>query len=397
MSDQNNKNKEEIQLTNEIILEAPAPEAPVLTLDPTEGPELNLQQVNKEKPEDLVERARLSPAEQKQVDDFAQSIDIRDSGVILQYGAGAQKKMTAFSEGALNSVRSKDLGEVGDMLSGLVTQLKSFSTEETEKGGFMGFFKKTSNKITNMKARYATAEANVNQISTNLENHQITLMKDVAMLDKMYEQNVVYFKELTMYILAGKKKLAEVESVELPALKEKAKQSGLPEDAQAANDLANLCDRFSKKLYDLELTRTISIQMAPQIRMIQNNDTLMSEKIQSTIVNTIPLWKSQMVLALGVAHSQQAAKAQREVTDMTNELLKRNSETLKTATIETARESERGIVDIETLQLTNQNLIASLDEVVRIQTEGKEKRAAAEIELARIEGELKTKLLELRN
>ena len=372
---------------------APVPEAPALTLDGAVGAAASPVQT---KPEELVERARLTPAEQKQVDDFAQQIDIHDTAIIMQYGAGAQKKMSTFSENALTSVRSKDLGEVGDMLSSLVVELKSFDIKEEEQKGFLGFFKKTGNKITAMKARYATAESNVGQIVKTLEGHQVTLLKDIAMLDQMYGQNVVYFKELTMYILAGKKKLAEVEATELPALQQKAQESGLPEDAQAANDLANLCDRFSKKLHDLELTRTISIQMAPQIRLIQNNDTLMNEKIQSTLVNTIPLWKSQMVLSLGVAHSQQAAKAQREVTDMTNELLRRNSEALKTATIETAKESERGVVDIETLQLTNKNLIESLDEVVRIQTEGRQKRAEAEVELARIEGELKTKLLELR-
>lgn len=351
-----------------------------------------------QKHEDLVERARLTPAEQKQVDDFAAQINIHDSALIMQFGASAQKKMTTFSEGALNNVRSKDLGEVGTMLSGLVVELKSFDTSDEKNNGFFGgLFKKGANKVTAMKARYATAEKNVEQIAHTLEGHQITLLKDIATLDKMYEQNVIYFKELTMYIIAGKKKLKETEETELPALQEKAKKSNLPEDAQAANDLANLCDRFSKKLHDLELTRTISIQMAPQIRLIQNNDTLMNEKIQSTLVNTIPLWKSQMVLSLGVAHSQQAAKAQREVTDMTNELLRRNSEALKMATIETAKESERGIVDIETLQLTNKNLIDSLDEVVRIQTEGRQKRAEAEVELARIEGELKQKLLQLHN
>ncbi len=369
----------------------PAAAAPTLTLDsaPAAAPQ-------QPKVEELVERARLTPAEQKQVDDFAQQIDIHDSAIIVQYGAGAQKKMSTFSESALSSVRSKDLGEVGGMLSSLVTELKSFDVKEEEQKGFLGFFKKTNNKIVALKARYATAESNVAQIVKTLENHQTTLLKDVATLDKMYEQNVVYFKELTMYILAGKKKLAEVEGTELPQLRQKAEQSGLPEDAQAANDLANLCDRFGKKLHDLELTRTISIQMAPQIRLIQNNDTLMNEKIQSTLVNTIPLWKSQMVLTLGVAHSQQAAQAQREVTDMTNELLRKNSEALKMATIETAKESERGVVDIETLQITNRNLIESLDEVVRIQTEGRQRRAEAEVELARIEGELKTKLLELR-
>ncbi len=373
---------------------APAAEGPVLTLD-APPPEYQAPVVVA-KPESIDERANLTPAEKKQVEEFAEKINLRDSGLVLQYGSGAQKKMTTFSESALNSVRSKDLGEVGGMLSGLVTQIKSFDITEEEKGGFMGLFKKGSNKITSVKAKYATAETNVNAIARTLENHQVTLLKDVAMLDKMYEQNVVYFKELSMYILAGRKKLNEVEATELPELKKKAKESNLPEDAQAVNDLANLCDRFDKKLHDLELTRTISVQMAPQIRLIQNNDTLMSEKIQSTLVNTIPLWKSQMVLALGVQHSQQAAKAQREVTDMTNELLKKNSEALKMATIETAKESERGVVDIETLQLTNKNLIESLNEVVRIQTEGKQKRQAAEVELARIEGELKQKLLELR-
>ncbi len=379
------------QAVPQLTLDTPA--APVLTLD-TEAPVAVAAQVKP--PEELADRARLTPAEQKQVDDFAQQIDLNDTTIIMQYGAGAQKKMSTFSESALSSVRSKDLGEVGGMLSGLVTQLKSFDVSEEKGGGLFGLFKKGSNKITNLKAKYATAETNVNEIVKALEKHQVTLMKDVALLDKMYEQNVVYFKELTMYILAGKKKLAEVESTELVALRQKAEQSKLPEDAQAANDLANKCDRFGKKLHDLELTRTISIQMAPQIRLIQNNDTLMTEKIQSTLANTIPLWKSQMVLALGVAHSQQAAQAQREVSDMTNELLRKNSEQLKMATIETAKESERGIVDIETLQLTNRNLIDSLDEVVRIQTEGRQRRAEAEVELARIEGELKDKLLELR-
>ncbi len=382
------------QSVPELKLDGAAPE---LTFDaPEDGASVPPPLPKKE--EELVERARLNPAEQKQVDDFAGQINLHDSTIIMQYGAGAQKKMSTFSEGALNSVRSKDLGEVGGMLTGLVTQLKSFDVSEEKGGGFFGnLFKKGANRVTAIKAKYASAEVNVSQIASALEGHQVTLLKDIATLDKMYEQNVVYFKELTMYILAGKKKLKEVEATELPELKKKAKESGLAEDAQAANDLANLCDRFGKKLHDLELTRTISIQMAPQIRLIQNNDTLMSEKIQSTLVNTIPLWKSQMVLALGVAHSQQAASAQREVTDFTNEMLKRNSEALKTATIETAKESERGIVDIETLQLTNRNLIDSLDEVVRIQTEGRQKRAEAEVELARIEGELKDKLLQLRN
>jgi uncharacterized protein YaaN involved in tellurite resistance len=347
--------------------------------------------------ESLEDRARLTPEEQRQVDDFAGKINLRDSGIILQYGASAQKKMTGFSENALTNVRSKDLGEVGGMLSGLVAQLKSFDVSEKEKKGLFGIFKRTANKLTVMKAQYTAVENNVGEIVIALEKHQITLLKDIAMLDKMYQQNVIYFKEITMYVLAGKKKLAEVENTELPALREKAQASGLPEDAQAANDLANLCDRFSKKLHDRELTRTISIQMAPQIRLIQNNDIVMSEKIQSTLVNTIPLWKSQMVLALGLAHSQQAAKAQREVSDMTNELLRKNAEALKSSTIETAREAERGIVDIETLKYTNQNLIETLDEVVRIQDEGRQKRRDAEVELSRIEGDIKRKLLELRS
>ena len=293
-------------------------------------------------------------------------------------------------------MKTKDLGEIGQMLSDVVTELKSFEIEEEDRG-FFGFFKKSSNKLEGMKAKYGKAEANVNQICKVLENHQIQLLKDIALLDKMYDLNTTYFKELSMYILAGKKKLNEVEKEELPRLMEKAQKSGLPEDAQAANDLASLCNRFEKKLHDLELTRMISIQMAPQIRLVQNNDTLMSEKIQSTIVNTIPLWKSQMVLAIGINHSEQAARAQREVTDMTNELLRKNAEVLKTATIETAKESERGIVDMETLKITNESLITTLDEVVRIQTEGRAKRQEAEIELRRMEGELKQKLLEMSN
>ncbi len=389
------KTNETAEQQEAIVLEVPGAE-PQLVLETTPVVLPNAPGVAKV--EEISERANLTPAEQKQVDEFAGKIDLHDSSLILQYGSGAQKKMTTFSESALSSVRSKDLGEVGGMLTGLVTQLKSFSVEETEKSGFFGgMFKKASNKVTSLRARYSTAEKNVNEIMSALENHQVTLIKDISMLDKMYEQNVVYFKELTMYILAGKKRLADAEKTELPALKAKAKETGLPEDAQAANDYANLLDRFEKKLHDLELTRTISIQMAPQIRLIQNNDVLMSEKIQSTLTNTIPLWKSQMVLALGVAHSQQAAAAQREVTDMTNDLLRKNSEMLKTSSIETAKESERGIVEIETLQQTNQNLITTLDEVVRIQTEGRQKRAAAEGELARIEGELKQKLLQLRD
>lgn len=338
----------------------------------------------------------LSPEEQKMVSDFAEQIDLSQSNLILQYGAGTQKKIADFSENALNNVKTKDLGEIGEMLTNVVTELKSFDTEEEEKG-FLGFFKKTSNKINTMKAKYDKAELNVNKICKVLENHQMQLLKDVAMLDKMYDLNKNYFKELSMYILAGKKKLKKVQSEELPKLIEKSTQTGLPEDAQAVNDLTAVINRFEKKIHDLELTRMISIQMAPQIRLVQGNDTIMAEKIQSTIVNTIPLWKSQMVLALGVVHSSQAARAQREVTDMTNELLKKNAATLKMATIETAKESERGIVDMETLRVTNASLISTLDEVIRIQTEGRQKRKEAELELNRIENELKEKLLSLKN
>lgn len=337
----------------------------------------------------------LTPEEKKQVDAFANQIELSNSNLILQYGAGTQKKIADFSESALGNVRSKDLGEVGQMLSNVVTELKSFDVEEEEKG-FMGIFKKSANRITNMKAKYARAETNVNRICQVMEGHQVQLLKDVAMLDKMYELNKNYYKELTMYILAGKKKLIKVQTEDLPALIAKSEASGLPEDAQAANDLSSMCNRFEKKLHDLELTRIISIQMAPQIRLVQSNDTMMAEKIQSTLVNTIPLWKSQMVLALGVAHSGQAAQAQREVTDMTNELLKKNAQTLKMATIETAKESERGIVDIETLKHTNESLISTLDEVMRIQQEGHQKRMEAEVELRRIEEELKNKLLSMK-
>lgn len=349
-----------------------------------------------EKAAEVFDESKLSPQERKMVDDFASKIELNNSNMILQYGAGAQKKMADFAETALGNVQSKDLGEIGTMLSSVVTELKSFDEDEEDKG-ILGFFKKSSNKITAMKAKYAKAEVNVNKITQVLEGHQIQLLKDVAMLDKMYDLNKTYFKELSMYILAGKKKLNKAMTEELPALQEKARISGLPEDAQAANDFASLCNRFEKKLHDLELTRMISIQMAPQIRLVQGNDTLMSEKIQSTIVNTIPLWKSQMVLALGIHHSEQAAKAQREVTDMTNELLRKNAATLKLATIETAKESERGVVDIETLKVTNESLISTLDEVMRIQTEGREKRKQAEVELRDIENQLKDKLLQMRN
>ena len=336
----------------------------------------------------------LSDEERQMVDNFVGQIDLDNSNAILQYGVGTQKKMADFSETALKNVRTKDLGEVGDLLSGVVTELKSFDAEEEK--GFLGFFKKQSNKITAMKAKYDKTEVNVNKICDVLEGHQVQLMKDVAMLDKMYDQNLAYFKELSMYILAGKKKLAQVREQELPQLREQAQRSGQPEDAQAAKDLENKCERFEKKIHDLELTRMISIQTAPQIRLVQNNDTLMVEKIQSTVVNTIPLWKSQMVLALGVAHSNQAAEAQREVTDMTNELLKKNAEKLKMATIETAKESERGIVDMETLKATNESLISTLDEVMKIQQEGHQKRQEAEAEINRLENELKGKLLEMR-
>ena len=337
----------------------------------------------------------LSPEEEKIVAEFLPKIDVRDSNLVLQYGAGSQQKIADFSENILNTVRTKDLGEVGEVLSSVVTELKDFDVQEQEKG-FLSFFKKSANKITALQTKYDKAEANVDKIVEDLEGHQIQLMKDTAMLDQMYEMNVVYFKELSMYIIAGKRKLEEVRGGELAELMAKAQASSLQEDAQAANDLANLCDRFEKKIYDLELTRMISIQMAPQIRLIQNNNAVMSDKIQSTIVNTIPLWKSQMVLALGVEHSRQAAAAQRQVTDMTNELLKRNSETLKLATIDTAKESERGVVDMETLKQTNENLISTLDEVLRIQDEGRQKRHEAEMELAQIEGQLKNKLLEIR-
>ena len=328
------------------------------------------------------------------VDEFSGQIDLRNSNMILQYGAGAQKKMADFSEKALENVQTQDLGEVGELLGSVVTELKSFDAEEER--GILGFFKRGANKITAMKAKYAKAEANVNRICQVLEGHQVQLMKDSAMLDKMYELNRTYFKELSMYILAGKKKLQVVRNGELSSLTAKAQATGLPEDAQAAKDLDSMCNRFEKKIHDLELTRMISIQTAPQIRLVQNNDTLMVEKIQSTIVNTIPLWKSQMVLALGVEHSTQAAAAQREVTDMTNQLLRKNAEKLKMATVETAKESERGIVDMDTRKATNESLISTLDEVMNIQKEGRQRRQEAEAELRGMEQELKTKLLEIQ-
>jgi len=373
-------------------------EAPELTLSPLgAGGMEETQLVQTESVLKVVEEApvsQLTPEEERQVADFAEKIDLRDSNLILQYGAGAQKKIADFSEAALDNVKSKDLGEVGQIRSEGVVELKSIEVEEEEKGLF-GLFKKSVNRVEGIKAKYAKAETNVNQICKALQNHQIQLLKDIALLDKMYDLNTTYFKELTMYIMAGKRKLARVQQEELPVLLDKAAKSGLPEDAQAANDLSSMLNRFEKKLHDLELTRMISIQMAPQIRLVQNNDTLMTEKIQSTLVNTIPLWKSQMVLAIGISHSEQAAKAQREVTDMTNDLLKKNAEVLKTATIQTAKESERGIVDMETLKKTNESLITTLDEVVRIQADGRTKRREAEVELSRMEGELKSKLLQL--
>ena len=368
--------------------------APTLTLDPFQGMEEKKPPVQQQKEEPALDDSILTEEERRTVDAFAKQIDLTKSTLVLQYGAGTQKKMADFSESALENVRSKDLGEVGDLLSGVVKELKNFDEEEEK--GFLGIFKKASNKIENMKAKYAKAEANVNEIVKVLEKHQVQLMKDTALLDKMYELNLTYFKELSMYILAGKKKLQEVRSGELMELTAKAQASGLPEDAQAAKDLDSMCNRFEKKIHDLELTRMISIQTTPQIRLVQNNDTLMVEKIQSTIVNTIPLWKSQMVLALGVEHSTQAAAAQREVTDMTNELLRKNAEKLKMATIETAKESERGIVDMDTLKATNESLISTLDEVMNIQREGRQKRAEAEAELQTMENELKQKLLQIQ-
>lgn len=369
---------------------------PTLTFEPLQE-EAPVAEVKKEEPaKPEMDDSILSPQERKMVDDFAKQIDIRNSAAILQYGAGTQKKMADFSEDALDKVRTKDLGEVGDLLENVVTELKNFDAEE-ERKGIMGFFKKGGNKLEALKNKYSKAETNVNKIVEMLEKHQIQLMKDAAIMDKMYALNLNYFKELSMYILAGKKKLEEIRATELPQLMNKAQISGLPEDAQAAKDLDSLCDRFEKKIHDLELTRMIAIQTAPQIRLVQGNDTLMAEKIQSTIVNTIPLWKSQMVIALGVTHSTEAAKAQREVTDMTNALLQKNAETLKLATAEAARESERGIVDIETLQKTNESLISTFDEVMNIQREGREKRRAAEAEMYRLEGELKQKLLQIHN
>lgn len=364
-----------------LVFDAPEPEAPKA---PVTKPE-----------EKVLDDSVLSDEEKKMVENFSQQIDLTNSNAILQYGAATQKKMADFSETALENVKTKDLGEIGDMLTSVVTELKSFDTEEESKG-FLGIFKKPANKISSMKTKYARAETNVNEICKALENHQVVLMKDIAVLDKMYDLNLTYFKELTMYILAGKKKLEEVRATKLQDLMAKAQRTGLAEDAQAARDLDGLCQRFEKKIHDLELTRMISIQTAPQIRLVQSSDTAMVEKIQSTIVNTIPLWKSQMVLALGVEHSNQAARAQQSVTEMTNELLRKNADTLKMAATESAKAAERGIVDIETLKHTNESLISTLDEVMKIQAEGREKRQAAEVELRHMEDDLKKKLLEIR-
>lgn len=369
-------------------------ETPSLTLEPDLGELEKKEEVLPKKQTQKEEVPVLTPEEQKMVNDFAAKIDIENTNQILQYGAGTQKKMADFSDTALENVKTQDLGEIGELISNVVGELKDF--DEQEEGKFFGFFRKQTSKIENLKNKYDKAQANVEKITDSLQQHQVRLMKDSAMLDKMYEQNLNYFKELTMYILAGKKKLEETRNGKLAEMKNKAALSGLPEDAQAARDLDEKCSRFEKKLHDLELTRTIAMQTAPQIRLIQNNDTVMVEKIQTTIVNTIPLWKSQMVLALGIAHSAEAAQAQRQVTDITNELLRKNAETLHMATVETAKESERGIVDLETLQKTNADLIQTLDDVMRIQMEGRQKRQAAEMEMHRMEEELKRKLLEIR-
>ena len=372
-----------------------APAAPTLTLDPEADAKV-VEEAKKATPV-TVEDTPLSPEEQKMVQDFAEKIDLTNSQMILQYGAASQKKLSDFSDSALSRVRTKDMGETGELITQLIGELKGFDATAENQKGFLGFFKKKSNELEALKVKYDKADVNVERIKAQLEDHQVTLMKDIAMLDKMYQLNLVYFKELSMYILAGRKKLQQVRENDLAAAEAKAKASGLPEDAQAARDLADQCDRFEKKLYDLELTRNISIQMGPQIRLIQSNDTMMAEKIQTTIVNTIPLWKNQMVLALGLAHSQQAMQAERAVTDMTNDLLKKNAEALKLGTIETAKESQRGVVDIETLQQTNKSLIETLDELNKIQTEGRAKRAAAEQELTRIEDELRAKMMEIRS
>lgn len=374
------------------------PVMPTLTLDPF-GEESNTNDIDNsdllmKKDEKDPEEEKLSESERKMVKEFAEKIDITNTNMILQYGAGAQKKVASFSETALKSVKTRDLGEVGDMLTNLVTDLKAFSADEKEQSVFLGIFKKANNKISNLKTKYDSAEVNVDKVSKELQKHQVKILKDIAMLDKMYELNLAYSKELTMYIIAGKQKLKDMKEYEMPKLREKARLSGSTEDAQSVNDMVSLCDRFEKKIHDLELTRMVSLQMAPQIRLVQNSNNLMAEKIQSTIVNTIPLWKNQIVLALGISHLNQAMKAQREVSNMTNELLLKNAETLKMGTIETAKESERGIVDIDTIKKTNQSLISTIDEVVKIQHDGRIKRQEAEVELSKIENELKSKLLE---
>ena len=398
MSEMNNNQQEaQAQVQEEPVI--------TLTLTPDEVEkenekklaELELKQENALTEKDPLEEMKLSAAERKTIDDFSKKIDITESNTILQYGSAAQKKVTDFSNTALKNVRTKDLGEIGSLLSNLVVELKTTDDSQENKGFFSGLFGKSKDKVNEFKAKYDKAEVNVEKIAGILEDHQITLLKDIALLDELYERNAQNTKELSMYILAGKKKLKEVRENELPALIRKAKESSLPEDAQAANDLEQACVRFEKKLHDLELTRQVSIQMGPQIRLVQNNDTLMTEKIQSTLVNTIPLWKNQIVLSLGIEHSKQAMEAEREVTNMTNDLLKKNAETLHQATIDVAKESERGIVDIETLQHTNEQLIATLDEVLQIQKEGHEKREAAELELRRIENQLTSKLLEINN
>lgn len=369
-------------------------EPPQLTLG-TEPPAAPGAEEKKEVEPVKIDESMLTEEERKMVDDFSKKIDITDTQLVLQYGSAAQKSVASFSESALSSVRTKDLGEVGDTLSDLVVELKDFGEEE-DKGGIFGFFKKAGNKMETMKAQYSKAEANVEKITRELEQHQVRLMKDIAMFDQMYELNLKYYKELTMYIIAGKKRLAEVRANDVEELRKKAEASGAAEDAQAYNDMVQMCDRFEKKLHDLELTRMVSIQMGPQTRMLQNNDMLMVEKIQSSLVNTIPLWKSQMVLALGLENSRKATAAQSAVTNATNELLKKNADMLKMGTVAAAKEAERSIIDIETLQHTNQQLISTLDEVIQIQKDGAQKRREAEVELGRIEGELKQKLMELR-
>ena len=380
---------------NTLNFDLDAPAVPTLTLDPT--PEAAEEKKPEPAPAAQQPEVQLTPEEQAMVDSFAEKIDITNSQQVLQYGSACQKKIGDFSEAALAKVSTKDLGEVGDMITNLIGELKSFDANEEQQKGILGFFKKKGDQLDAMKMKYNKAETNVEKIQSMLEGHQVQLLKDIAMLDRMYDLNMAYFKELSMYILAGKKKLADVRANELQQAMDKAKVSGLPEDAQAARDLADQCERFEKKLYDLELTRNISLQMGPQIRLLQNNNTMMAEKIQSTIVNTIPLWKNQMVLALGMAHSQQAMQAERAVTDATNELLRKNAATLKQGTIDIAKESERGVVDIETLQQTNRDLISTLDELNKIRADGKAKRAAAEQELTRIEDELKQKMMEIRS